>query len=276
MLGQLIPCGGGPPIPLRKPKLLVGRHPSCDLPLPFATVSSRHCELTLTDGFWFVRDLGSTNGVRVNGTVCQTRALLPGDILSISAHRYTVQYRPPSGKVPPSPELVVARKATPAPAAEAQLTPTIRQEAGSGPALGKLVPCGGGPPIPLLRPRLLIGRHVSCDVVLRVSSVSSEHCELEWVDGVWSVRDLDSHNGIRVDGVRCRTQRLPPGSILTIATLRFEVVYGGKASAAPPEKKGPAFGPGLLEKAGLAGKKLDTPPGAEDDPRHRHSLDDPN
>jgi adenylate cyclase len=276
MLGQLIPCGGGAPIPLLKPRLLVGRHPSCDIPLPFALVSSRHCELTLTDGFWFVRDLDSTNGIRVNGTVCQSRCLLPNDVLWVSAHRYTVHYRPPPGKQPPTPELVVARKATPTLAPESQARPTVRQEGAGGPALGKLVPCGGGPPIPLLRPRLIVGRHATCDVVLPVSSVSSEHCELEWADACWSVRDLGSHNGIRVDGVRCQTQRLPPGSILWIANLRYEVVYGGKAAAAPAEKKGPSFGQSLLEKAGLAGKQLETPRGAEDDSRSRRSLDDPN
>src|SRR5439155_17701283 len=62
MLGKLAPCGGGPPIPLLKPKLLVGRQRFCDIPLNFPNVSSRHCELELIDGYWFVRDLGSSNG----------------------------------------------------------------------------------------------------------------------------------------------------------------------------------------------------------------------
>jgi pSer/pThr/pTyr-binding forkhead associated (FHA) protein len=77
MLGKLVPCGGGPPTPLLRPKLLVGRRSSCHIPLPFATVSARHCDLELLDGSWRVRDLGSSNGTRVNGLLCTAPA--PGE-----------------------------------------------------------------------------------------------------------------------------------------------------------------------------------------------------
>ena len=68
MLGQLIPCGGGDAIPLTRPKLLVGRRSSCDIKLDFQNVSSHHCELELRDGYWHIRDLGSSNGTFLNGT----------------------------------------------------------------------------------------------------------------------------------------------------------------------------------------------------------------
>src|SRR5262249_24937469 len=57
MLGQLMPCGGGPTIPLLKPKLVTGRDDVCDVTLRSLLVSARHCELALRDGYWFVRDL---------------------------------------------------------------------------------------------------------------------------------------------------------------------------------------------------------------------------
>jgi len=44
--------------------------------------------------------------------------------------------------------------------------------------LGKLVPCGGGAPLPLLKPRLLVGPQRGCDHLLGYPSVSSRHCEL--------------------------------------------------------------------------------------------------
>ena len=65
MMGQLIPVGGGDPIPLRKPKLLVGRRPSCDIRLEFPNVSSQHCELEWINGYWRLRDLRSSNGTKV-------------------------------------------------------------------------------------------------------------------------------------------------------------------------------------------------------------------
>src|SRR5438067_1682380 len=115
--------------------------------------------------------------------------------------------------------------------------------------LGKLVPCGGGPPILLLKPRLLVGRQRSCDIPLAFPTVSSRHCELEWADGAWFVRDLGSRHGVRVDGVACTAGRLPPGSVLWIAGLRFEVAYASPAAAPQPQAqpKGPQFSQSLLE-----------------------------
>ena len=67
MLGELIPVGGGDPIPLLKKKLLVGRREGCDITLRFANVSAHHCQLSLEQGYWFVKDLKSRNGVKING-----------------------------------------------------------------------------------------------------------------------------------------------------------------------------------------------------------------
>ncbi|MGI9455835.1 MAG: FHA domain-containing protein, partial [Aeoliella sp.] len=49
--GELVPLGGGDPIPLRKKQLLVGRRESCDLVLRFANVSAHHCQFTLDSGY---------------------------------------------------------------------------------------------------------------------------------------------------------------------------------------------------------------------------------
>jgi len=67
MLGELMPQGGGDPIPLLKEVLLVGRRESCDIVLRFANVSAHHCQLVLSGGYWYVKDLKSSNGVKVNG-----------------------------------------------------------------------------------------------------------------------------------------------------------------------------------------------------------------
>jgi adenylate cyclase len=94
MLGQLIPCGGGDPIPLMSPKLLVGRRSSCDITLDFQNVSSHHCELELREGYWHIKDLGSSNGVKVNGERCPTKCLKPGDEVMISKHAFRIEYEP--------------------------------------------------------------------------------------------------------------------------------------------------------------------------------------
>src|SRR5260221_4279868 len=99
---------------------------------------------------------------------------------------------------------------------------------------GQLVPCGGGVPIPLLKPRLVVGRATECDVVLPFGTISSKHCLLELRDGAWSVSDLGSRNGVRIDGVRCQEGRLVSGSILWIAQQRYQIeaMTRGVASSA--------------------------------------------
>ena len=105
MYGELIPLGGGDPVPLLKKKLQVGRRESCDIVLRFANVSAHHCELTVSDGYWYVKDLNSRNGIKVNGTRTPEKRLSPGDILSVAKHRYQFQYSPTDlGAVGPPPE----------------------------------------------------------------------------------------------------------------------------------------------------------------------------
>ena len=107
MYGELIPLGGGDPIPLLKKQLLAGRRESCDIVLRFANVSAHHCQLSIEDGYWYVRDLQSRNGVKINDVRIekdQQRRLDPGDTFAIAKHRYRVEYEPAElGAVGPPP-----------------------------------------------------------------------------------------------------------------------------------------------------------------------------
>jgi hypothetical protein len=104
MYGELVPLGGGDPIPLLKKTLLVGRRESCDIVLRFSNVSAHHCQLTVTGGYWYVLDLKSRNGVKVNGNRVKEKRIDPGDILSIAKHKYEIKYSPVElGAVGPPP-----------------------------------------------------------------------------------------------------------------------------------------------------------------------------
>jgi pSer/pThr/pTyr-binding forkhead associated (FHA) protein len=45
----------------------LGRLPECEITLNDPSVSRRHARLFSEDGAWRIEDLGSTNGVKVNG-----------------------------------------------------------------------------------------------------------------------------------------------------------------------------------------------------------------
>ena len=92
--GELIPQGGGDPIPLLKEKLVLGRRETGDIVLRFGNVSGRHCELSLESGYWFVKDLSSRNGTRVNGYRVTRRRIDPKDVLSVGKHQYEMIYSP--------------------------------------------------------------------------------------------------------------------------------------------------------------------------------------
>jgi pSer/pThr/pTyr-binding forkhead associated (FHA) protein len=93
VLGELIPSGGGDTIPLIRSTMKVGRRESCDICLRFANISSVHCELAFKpEGYWVIRDLNSTNGIKVNGQRLRFRPLRPGDRLTIGKRDYLIQY----------------------------------------------------------------------------------------------------------------------------------------------------------------------------------------
>ena len=104
MYGELIPLGGGDPIPLLRQQMLVGRRESCDIILRFANVSAHHCQLSIDNGYLYVRDLQSRNGIKVNDIKVSERRLDPGDVLAIAKHRYRVEYEPAElGAIGPPP-----------------------------------------------------------------------------------------------------------------------------------------------------------------------------
>src|SRR5437870_592255 len=96
--GELIPVGGGDPIPLIRESLTIGRRDSCDIRLRFPNVSNLHCELTYRNGYWHIRDKGSTNGIKVNGLRVLEKYLHPGDEITIAKRKYTIDYQLRAGQ----------------------------------------------------------------------------------------------------------------------------------------------------------------------------------
>ena len=74
----------GEPVPLRRASFLIGRSEDNDLPMPDNKYASvRHCEISFEDGRFFVTDLDSKTGTRVNGRKITLRPLEPGDVIGV-------------------------------------------------------------------------------------------------------------------------------------------------------------------------------------------------
>src|SRR5713226_4030800 len=92
MPAQLLSLGDGPSILLDKPILLIGRHPECDILIDSRKISRRHCCIAQVGDYLIVRDLGSTNGIRINGVRVLEGKLKADDELTIGGNRYLVSW----------------------------------------------------------------------------------------------------------------------------------------------------------------------------------------
>lgn len=88
MPARLVALNDGPSLVLDKSIVLVGRHPDCDVQLDSVKVSRRHCCLAQVNDYWVVRDLGSMNGVWINGRRVEHGRLNAGDEVAIANYRY--------------------------------------------------------------------------------------------------------------------------------------------------------------------------------------------
>ena len=104
MRAQLISLDGSPAIDISRDVTLVGRKEDCDLRLNHKSVSKVHCVIAKTDGLLILRDLGSTNGTRVNGQRIRRAALLPNDKLTIANFHYRVLFGAAAAEPPPQPD----------------------------------------------------------------------------------------------------------------------------------------------------------------------------
>ncbi len=85
-----------------------------------------------------------------------------------------------------------------------------------------------GTRIPLEAEETLIGRGPACQLVLQDEGVSREHALVGYDEaiGVWTLEDLQSTNGTRVNGKRVRSATLQPGDELQIGSTRLRFQTG--------------------------------------------------
>jgi hypothetical protein len=72
--------------------VVIGRAKSADVRIEKDCISRSHCEITSINGTLWVRDLGSTNGLFVNGFHETQSHLMPGDRLALGETSFRVEY----------------------------------------------------------------------------------------------------------------------------------------------------------------------------------------
>ncbi|MDP2341350.1 MAG: FHA domain-containing protein [Deltaproteobacteria bacterium] len=86
-------------VPLERTETVIGRDPVCDIVLSEKAASARHARIRRgPGGFYELEDLGSTNGVFVDGERVERMTLLDGDTFQIGDTRFAILVAPVVGE----------------------------------------------------------------------------------------------------------------------------------------------------------------------------------
>jgi pSer/pThr/pTyr-binding forkhead associated (FHA) protein len=102
--------------------------------------------------------------------------------------------------------------------------------------------------VDLTRPELVIGRHTDADVRLPLPDVSRRHCRFVFADQRWHVFDLNSLNGVYVNGERVTQAELHDQDVVRIGSYYFEVHLEAAANTIRLDAPSPTQTPLVFER----------------------------
>lgn len=106
-----------------------------------------------------------------------------------------------------------------------------------------------GSAVELTQPDILIGRHSQSDVRLPLPDVSRRHCRFLFGQGVWQVIDLNSLNGVFLNGEPIRQATLRQGDLIRIGGFVFAVDLNGADTEAAESEAAEGLIRGLFRRS---------------------------
>jgi pSer/pThr/pTyr-binding forkhead associated (FHA) protein len=176
---------------LAKASVTIGRAAINDIVLGDSKVSRVHARLEYGDEGLSLEDLGSANGTRVNGLPIGRVAVAPGDVIELGDSTLRYETEPP--KIEPEVTLLDSQADVEATLTGATLSMTLSDTRGPRLAVHTRDRTWE---VPLVSDALTIGRHSDSDIVLDDPKVSRHHARIECRRGAFTIRDLNSTNGI--------------------------------------------------------------------------------
>lgn len=212
--------------------VVIGRDASADVRVEDKKVSRRHAAFRLIDGKPYVEDLGSSNGVKLDGVRIEKSARLDRRS-EVRLGGYIVTLRPVD--VDDEPTSALPLDALPGSALGTgpmvrslprSATPLLARS-GAGEA-EEVALIGLDPPVAgrrfALRPgENVLGRLDECDVAILDASVSRQHARIVVTKGRLTIHDLGSANGIEVEGRPASVAELAHRDRFRVGEVGFEV-----------------------------------------------------
>lgn len=233
-------------VPLIREEITIGRVEGNTIRLTEQNVSRRHARLTLRNGVLSIEDLGSYNGTSLNGSALSgVSALKDGDVILIGDYRLGIQEEKVAQAEPSGSP--AAASAAPAPAPASAVAPVVQENLEGQPtipvstmaaqnALGdmaaRLVVVGrllAGAEFALDRPSLVLGRTQENDIILNHKSISRHHAKIVREGDRYVILDLESANGVRVNGKEHDRLELQGGDVIELGEVRLRFITGDTA-----------------------------------------------
>jgi pSer/pThr/pTyr-binding forkhead associated (FHA) protein len=223
-------------VPLIRDEITIGRQEGNTIRLTERNVSRRHARLLRMgagdDITVIVEDLDSYNGIKLNGErVTQKCTMRPGDLIQIGDYALALQSDRPAVRADqPEPEAttVVARSDDDAPTALHRIEETDQLAADQQARLVVVSSNLAGQAYGLDRREIIIGRTDENDVVINHRSISRNHAKVIFRDTSFTIIDLASSNGVKVNGEDFGTVSLVSGDIVELGHVKLRFVAPGE------------------------------------------------
>jgi pSer/pThr/pTyr-binding forkhead associated (FHA) protein len=240
----------GRQIILHRDESLVGRDELADIPLfGDGSVAFRHAVLSLAPAPR-IEEIAGTEGLRVDGQPVRQAPLYDGAVIALGKHRFRFHHRslsaespayaaasglvysrwtslptaaptaggPPAPVPPPAVELPPAPAwESPPPASTDVTVLSAPEETRSGGLVLKIIAGPGkGRVVPLEGSMVTLGRELTNSLPLEDVKASRYHLRIDLRDGAWVLKDLESTNGTKLNGLRVSRAGLAPGDRIFI------------------------------------------------------------
>jgi pSer/pThr/pTyr-binding forkhead associated (FHA) protein/tetratricopeptide (TPR) repeat protein len=225
-------------VPLIRDEITIGRKEGNTIRLTERNVSRRHAKLTRQNGSVYIEDLTSYTGTKVNGDRIAGRSPInEGDRIQIGDYHLALKTERAQGET--APETVPASEKTAPfirdegePTGELDLSPTVQTPlvpVVEGPARLVVVSSNfAGQEFLVDKPSIVIGRTDENDVVVNHRSISRHHAKVVREAGKFHIVDLQSANGVRVNGEEYGKVELRKGDHIDLGHVRLRFVAPGE------------------------------------------------
>ena len=220
-------------VPLIRDEITIGRKEGNTIRLTDRNVSRQHARLLRQgENDFLVTDLTSRNGTKVNGEVVppdRPRKVTPGDQIYIGDYNLSVRTDVSAG-VP------MGRQMDPGDTAGiGKVTPHARLVMLAGPELGA--------EFDLTVNLYVVGRSEEANLRIDDPSISRAHARLDGDEQQWTISDLDSINGIVINGQRRDDYLLKSGDVIELGVVRLRFVAPGEPYEYSPGDAMPVSAP---------------------------------